>query len=76
LSIPWQEAPGCGRPKNLSRSLNLKEAREMKTFKIIFLSALVAVIFVVGVTTTPKTRNSFILPSGYCAQCLEQMEGA
>lgn len=48
----------------------------MKTIKVAALSALVLVIFVAGAVTPAKTRNSFILPAGYCAQCLEQMEGA
>lgn len=48
----------------------------MKTLKVVVLSALVLVIFVMGAIMPPKTRNSFILPAGYCAQCLEQMEGA
>lgn len=48
----------------------------MKTVKVAALSALVLVIFAAGAITPPKTRNSFILPAGYCQQCLEQMEGA
>lgn len=49
----------------------------MKTCKIIFLSALVAVVFVMGATRTPtRSRNSFMLPAGYCAGCLQQMQNA
>lgn len=48
----------------------------MKTIKVAVLSGLVLVIFVAGAMAPSKTRNSFMLPAGYCAQCLEQMEGA
>lgn len=48
----------------------------MKMLKVAALGILVLVIFVAGAITPSKTRNSFILPAGYCAQCLEQMEGA
>lgn len=54
----------------------IKEVNDMKTIKVAALGVLVLVIFVVGAITPPQTRNSFILPAGYCAQCLEQMEGA
>jgi len=60
----------------MAESEAIKEVYDMKTVKVAALSALVLVIFAAGAITPPKTRNSFILPAGYCQQCLEQMEGA
>ena len=48
----------------------------MKTVKVAAISALVLVILIAGAVMPPKTKNSFILPAGYCEQCLAQMEGA
>ncbi len=49
----------------------------MKTCKVIFLSALVAAVLVMGASRTPsQSPNRFMLPTGYCAQCLEQMKSA
>ena len=60
----------------MAESEVIKEDYDMNILKVAVLSALVLVILVAGAITPPKTRNSFILPAGYCAQCLAQMEGA
>jgi hypothetical protein len=54
----------------------IEEVYDMKMLKVAALGVLVLVIFVAGAIAPPKTRNSFFRPAGYCAQCLEQMEGA
>jgi hypothetical protein len=48
----------------------------MKKIKILFLGILVMGIFILAALAPSRPQGRFILPSGYCKICLQQMDRA